>query len=742
MDCTADTSFVDVDAPDQEPDEGAQLIIDDNLKFYQPETCGKDFKVAQSLQQNRLDSYSLKEESDINVNEFFEIVNEETEFKSEPNVTTIKEEFEEVNEDSETANEPLMIIKEEPIMDLKPEDFPSGENDYNEEETDLNPDNQVSTNDNNLFYDEKRSDANKIDEEILNSSSVAASPDFVTCLNCKRKYRQIYRHIRKWAHKECAQFYVLEDEKEKFNLSIKMSKSQLGSEKDKKSKLKRCQNQKDYVERCKEKNEEEYKAKRLEIWKKYRQKLKEEGRLEEMKAKNREASKKSRERLMKVNEEDFEAKNCQRIKREGKDRESNASNDMAKMKSSEELREEQLVYEEFKDKNEEKQPKQESGKTTENNVEEKETCRNCKKKLKHIYPHIMHDEACAQHYDLDDESKKYKAKKQEANKKYIQKIREEGREDEFRAKVKENRKKRLRKELGEEEFKARERTFYTEYRERLKKAENDFEQGDGGFKAKPVKVTCINCKKKYNYIYTHIRYKEDCAKFYDLDDEKRKYNSNEDLKANNKLAKQKYKQKVGEEVFKAKESLRNKENRRKYKEKLGDEEFKAKERQRYKEYRERLKAKECEKGEKRFKRERREVKSEMVSCLNCKKILKHIYIHIKSKEECAKFYDLDEEKKKYNSNEDVKANNNLAKKRYRKRLMEELSEEQKEELRAKKRARNKVCYERKRRQRLKEENEDEFQEDIEIKNEALEIDNYEAEIKTEHFEIIKEELES
>ena len=119
MDCTADTSFVDVDAPDQEPDEGAQLIIDDNLKFYQPETCGKDFKVAQSLQQNRLDSYSLKEESDINVNEFFEIVNEETEFKSEPNVTTIKEEFEEVNEDSETANEPLMIIKEEPIMDLK-----------------------------------------------------------------------------------------------------------------------------------------------------------------------------------------------------------------------------------------------------------------------------------------------------------------------------------------------------------------------------------------------------------------------------------------------------------------------------------------------------------------------------------------------------------------------------------------------------------------------------------------------
>ena len=100
MDCTADTSFVDVEAPDQEPDEGAQLIIDDNLKFYQPETCGKDFKVAESLQQNRLDSYSLKEET-------------------EPNVATIREEFEEVNEDSETANELLMIIKEEPIMDLK-----------------------------------------------------------------------------------------------------------------------------------------------------------------------------------------------------------------------------------------------------------------------------------------------------------------------------------------------------------------------------------------------------------------------------------------------------------------------------------------------------------------------------------------------------------------------------------------------------------------------------------------------
>ena len=284
---------------------------------------------------------------------------------------------------------------------MQPEDFPSGENDYNEEETDLNPENQMSTNDNHLFYDEKHSDANKIDEEILNLSSVAASPDFVTCLNCKRKYRQIYRHIRKWAHKECAQFYVLEDEKRKFNLNIKMSKSQLGSEKDKKSKLKRCQNQKDYVERCKEKNGEEYKAKRLEIWKKYRQKLKEEGRFEEMKAKNREASKKSRERRMEKNEEDFEAKNCQRIN----ERESNASNDLAKMKSSEELREEQPEHEEFKDKHKDKQPKEESGKTTEDNEEEKETCRNCKKKLKHIYPHIMHDEACAQHYDLDDESK-------------------------------------------------------------------------------------------------------------------------------------------------------------------------------------------------------------------------------------------------------------------------------------------------------------------------------------------------
>jgi len=117
----------------------------------------------------------------------------------------------------------------------------------------------------------------------------------------------------------------------------------------------------------------------------------------------------------------------------------------------------------------------------------------------------------------------------------------------------------------------------------------------------------------------------------------------------------------------------------------------------------------------------------MVTCVNCRKQFKYIYKHIKLNDECAQFYDLHDEKKKYNSNDELKASNRLAALKYKMKLTEE--------------KRLQHQYHRHLYQKQKKENdrlmEDLFQDEIEIKNEALEIGIEEADI-SEHFVIIKE----
>ena len=94
MDCSTETSFIDVDALDHESDEEAQLIIDDDLTFCLPEACEIDLKDGESLHQEITDSYPDTVE---------------TKFYSET-----LEEFQE-----DIKSEHLLIMKEETDMDIK-----------------------------------------------------------------------------------------------------------------------------------------------------------------------------------------------------------------------------------------------------------------------------------------------------------------------------------------------------------------------------------------------------------------------------------------------------------------------------------------------------------------------------------------------------------------------------------------------------------------------------------------------
>jgi len=121
------------------------------------------------------------------------------------------------------------------------------------------------------------------------------------------------------------------------------------------------------------------------------------------------------------------------------------------------------------------------------------------------------------------------------------------------------------------------------------------------------KVSCANCKKKYKHIYLHIKTNDVCATFYDLEDEKKKYNiyslaavrrsqqqkKLEDpikFKSRNCQAQKRYQQKQREED-EAKFKARNLEAQKRYQQRLREEDeakFKAKNLEAQKKYQQRL----------------------------------------------------------------------------------------------------------------------------------------------------------
>ena len=77
---------------------------------------------------------------------------------------------------------------------VQPEDNTAEEIGYNDSEH-LISQNQVNSKGNQLLFDDNHSDDNINGSQMPNSSTVDSSSESVTCINCKKKCRQIYRHI-------------------------------------------------------------------------------------------------------------------------------------------------------------------------------------------------------------------------------------------------------------------------------------------------------------------------------------------------------------------------------------------------------------------------------------------------------------------------------------------------------------------------------------------------------------------
>merc|ERR1712098_65721 len=106
--------------------------------------------------------------------------------------------------------------------------------------------------------------------------------DKVICINCKKILKQIYLHIL--VNEECAKFYVLDDEREKYRTKNHEANRKYRQKiKDER----RSRSQKNYRKRLmEEQGEEEFKAKQRRLNREYRQNLTEEKK-EEIKAQQR-----------------------------------------------------------------------------------------------------------------------------------------------------------------------------------------------------------------------------------------------------------------------------------------------------------------------------------------------------------------------------------------------------------------------------------------------------------------------
>ena len=139
--------------------------------------------------------------------------------------------------------------------------------------------NQISTKDNYLLCYIKENDEVQTNSQISITSAPPASVNVkVTCMNCKKKYKHIYLHIK--TNAKCAKFYVLDDEKKKYNVynlaAVKKTQHQKKLQDPIKFNANNLQSQKKRQKRLREEDEEEFKAKNLKSQIKRQRRLKED----------------------------------------------------------------------------------------------------------------------------------------------------------------------------------------------------------------------------------------------------------------------------------------------------------------------------------------------------------------------------------------------------------------------------------------------------------------------------------